>query len=499
MPLLKKNYLLWAGFAVCVGYIYFTYFKFFPVGFFNDDAKYIVLGQSLLQGTYQSSSLLNAPPETIHPPGYPFFLAPFIAIVQPHWVILKVISLILTALSCFWVWTLARWSRQPGLLIAAPVLFILNPVIAAYSGVVMSEPFYMCLQLLVFVSLWKVLQQRSTLYGWIFSLALTWAVLSRTAGLSLVLGITMGLAVHKPSRFALRWVVLPVLVCGLWTFRNHQVTQHLSGYIGYWSSQVANMSANPLALLDNALRVAYITFVSVFLGMIWPHTTLTIVGCLLVSAAVIGLAIQGMLHLVKSQAAPVGWVWSVGLYLGFYLLMQSGWTALSDRYMFLLFPFLLILVWAGLPSSKATWGLVVVLSLTYVYRHVRTFYRNPANPLITANQVPHVTFAWMKSHLPADAKVLYPATDRLYLYTGFQGKAGKMASDATDLRQLLLKDGIHYVVYQSIRALSVAGAEGPFNQSQVFELNRTWVANSPEQFTQIYLNESEKTAVYEIK
>src|SRR4051812_25463771 len=87
-------WILMAGFV-----LYALSFSMYYAGYFNDDASYILGAKSLMMGKYVSLDLPGQPPKTAYPPGFSLFLVPFVWLCQPHWQLLKCVSIILTCLN----------------------------------------------------------------------------------------------------------------------------------------------------------------------------------------------------------------------------------------------------------------------------------------------------------------------------------------------------------------------------------------------------------------
>ena len=64
--------------------LYLAYLPRFYVGFFNDDARFILAAQSLLQGGYRRLAAPEHPPLNLIFPGYPFLLTLFVKLTEPH-------------------------------------------------------------------------------------------------------------------------------------------------------------------------------------------------------------------------------------------------------------------------------------------------------------------------------------------------------------------------------------------------------------------------------
>src|SRR6185437_2162003 len=119
------------------------------VGFYQDDADYVLAALSLLRGRYVQLRLPGMPALNNHWPGFPLFLVPWVKMVEPHWMLLKAASLACVLLS---VGVLGRWTSRrfsAAFALALPALFAWNPSTVSLSGAVMSEPLFLLLVLLV--------------------------------------------------------------------------------------------------------------------------------------------------------------------------------------------------------------------------------------------------------------------------------------------------------------------------------------------------------------
>jgi hypothetical protein len=129
-------------------------FDTIPVGSFWDDAHYIILAESLSQGSgYRLINHPHAPLETAFPPGYPLLLVPFVTLFPQNFAVLKLVSL------AFWLGTLALFYHFLKGRLASPyregvaLLVAVNPSLVGMATTVMSEPPFLFVTLLALVML----------------------------------------------------------------------------------------------------------------------------------------------------------------------------------------------------------------------------------------------------------------------------------------------------------------------------------------------------------
>ena len=149
----------WLVLLAVAGTLYLSYSPSYYVGQVGDDAIYIAGAKSILHGSYSAFYSPGHPPLTIYPPGYSLILAPFVKMEDPHWELLKLVSIALTLLNGALFWLLLRtWGKSEFRLLALG-LFLFNPVTVHCSIRVMSDPFFTTMVLVSFLLLEKVLDQ----------------------------------------------------------------------------------------------------------------------------------------------------------------------------------------------------------------------------------------------------------------------------------------------------------------------------------------------------
>jgi hypothetical protein len=139
----KGQVFIWLCLVVLVVLFFLKDYGGFQVGVYSDDAHYVVLAQSIVQGGHYG--LINAPGEPTTAPfpfGYPLFLTIPLLFAPGNLDALRAISLIATLANVsllFWGWRwLGRSTYWWGLAVAG--LYALSPYTTDQARMVMSEP-----------------------------------------------------------------------------------------------------------------------------------------------------------------------------------------------------------------------------------------------------------------------------------------------------------------------------------------------------------------------
>jgi 4-amino-4-deoxy-L-arabinose transferase-like glycosyltransferase len=86
-------------------------------------------------------------PDSFRVPGYPFFLATFYAIFGDHLLVVKLINVVLGALTCLFTYIIARKTFNDRVALLAALIVALFPSLILYAGLVASENLFICLLL----------------------------------------------------------------------------------------------------------------------------------------------------------------------------------------------------------------------------------------------------------------------------------------------------------------------------------------------------------------
>src|SRR5437667_20601 len=140
----------WFWVLLGAGLLYGIHSRSHFVGFFGDDARDLLAAQSMVHGGYFNLQDFDHPPLNFPLPGFPLLLAPFVALVQPHWAWMKALPIAATLVSGLLFWSLLEgWvGRRTRVLLV--LLFLFNPTTLILSSLLIADTFFICLMLAVF-------------------------------------------------------------------------------------------------------------------------------------------------------------------------------------------------------------------------------------------------------------------------------------------------------------------------------------------------------------
>lgn len=235
-------------------------------GFTVDDAWYILLAKALATG--RGYTLINSPSPGImpfYPPGFPFLLS-LVFRISPNfpqnvW-LLKAVSIIAmfgAGIASYWYFAHYRMVNQV-LAGAMAVVIVLNPILVFFAtSSVMSEPVFALAQILAVIVIERCVREgtgnRALVFAVIGAALSSYVFLTRSMGVSLLVGIVLYLAKEKLWRSAIAFVIGCALLLGPWMIysRQHVLTPQQraeqGGYITYpYSEQFWMKTAgNPYA------------------------------------------------------------------------------------------------------------------------------------------------------------------------------------------------------------------------------------------------------------
>src|SRR5438067_2256867 len=124
----KKNRTLTFLFFLVAGLIYILSRHAYYVGFFNDDAFYIIGARSLLQGRYVELNQPGSPPFVNYMPGYPALLAVVAFLFKDTFLNFQLFSMALSlgSLLLLGIWLKNKTSRA--IMIPTLILTAFNPL-----------------------------------------------------------------------------------------------------------------------------------------------------------------------------------------------------------------------------------------------------------------------------------------------------------------------------------------------------------------------------------
>ncbi len=273
------------------------------LGLNDDSIAYIAGARSILNGQgYREAWLVSNGPVTHFPPGYPVVLAllGLLSGIDPLYGA-RILNGLLFAANIFltgWLGWRMTGSPWTGLLAAIPV-FLSSALLSVHTRA-MSEPLYIFLTLLAFLTLDAYFEQfqagsaRASLLLVALGCLLGWAYLARYAALSLLAAVAAALFVLH-TRWRTRWQSVGLtLACALpwilaWSIRNRLVGESFTNRVLGW---------HPITGENWQLGIQ--TMAEFFIPFnLWRHRLLELPGLFETCLLALGLGL-------------LAWVWRIG-------------------------------------------------------------------------------------------------------------------------------------------------------------------------------------------
>ncbi len=472
------------------------------VGYFGDDAAYILGAQSLLQGDYISLAHPSQIPLTQFPPGYSLFLIPFVKLFAPHWAWIKLTSIVLMLLNTTLLWNLLKGMTTPWMRVCLCGLFAFNPTTQRLSAVVLSEPLFLCLSLLSFLLLRETLRARPVAGApMLLGIVVGYVAIVRTIGIVLIPALIVALVCSKRWRVLAQTVPLMILPEAVVALNNLHLTGHLTTHVGLLFDMLGYLFTNGLsAWLDHLHRMGNLYLVRALLDIQLPLNAWGIAANVLLFVPLLICAGVGIKKLWQSSALPRAVTSAMVLYFLGYLGVYSFWFALDLRFVFPVLPFLLLWILEGLrqissalPQQRRILGILGLLVLgSYAHASIQMLMNSTHSDSKSRNSLPQETYAWIRERLPKTACLLSTRTSTHYLYTQRKGLPSINATDIEDFRYHALKNNITHVISQPHFLIGVRKAYSPG------AANVLWVGSWPAAFPELYRNDHEQTLIYDV-
>lgn len=469
------------------------------VGFFNDDASFVLLARGLWERVagLEPGGLAGAFSHFL--PGYPVFLAPFAAALAPHWGWLRWTTAGLALLSVWGLWRLLdgwlseeerRW---------AVFLYAAHPLFLLSSGIVMADPFLACLFIYGLLGLRLVLERPGP---WAYALLLgasAWAAAAKPIGLLLPAAVTAALLAARAGK-ALRAMALavwlPLLAAALWSAARNETP---TDYVGYMLKGLASLADQSLWQRGYGLLHAFGLVYG--LALPWPRGPLADAAGAVLAAGALYFCLKGLARLLTREGPARAVALAAGLLLLGQFLVMSMWTVYSERYALPMLPLWLPLLVVGAGAAlkarpAAARALLCVLALwfcahaAYLAAETRSA-RRPEESRFCGR-----TLEWIRTETPEGSRFSGNAV-LVRLYARRQGW-GLFA--APDFDSFLLNLSGLGITHALITAQPVLSTGGPYRNNHAWQqaMERGWIRRHPGVFTRVYANEEEKTEIYSV-
>lgn len=416
------------------------------VGFFNDDAYYLIGAKSLLAGRYAEIHSPGAPPLVNYLPGWPLLLAPILALTGGSLAAAQLWALaLLTAGLALFASALERESGAESADLALACASA-SPLLTSTAATLLSDgPMLFCAgaALAALPRLWP----RRDSAAWVgFGLTLGLAALVRPTGLALPMAISGALLLDGRRREAGTLFAAAVLVFASWLVRNAAVSG--AGW-NYWRE--ARAGGTPI--LANAWGSVDAVYVRSLLRIPFPGAFVEGLSVLLG----LGLSFFGAVGL----RTPSGR--AAGLFLVFFVAPHLLWAKSAARYFIPILPVAAWLILRGAASlsplgPRAAAALSIVLSLLASAGVVRASW----SPATERNVPPRQVADWLRAHAGPGSLLAAEYDARWHLLSGLP--AVHIPYDARTPQRLsafLGAAGVSFVVVEDM-ALALRPAGGAY-------------------------------------
>ena len=470
------------------------------VGWLNDDACYILHALGLAKGTYWN---LSSPQPTIDQfwPGYPIFLTPLVALLKPHWELLRLSSLALLCCAGFFFSELTKnyFSFFARLLLLA--VFVFHPLTIKTAGQVISEPLFTALVLAYFLLLDRELAFPDLKKKFALIFLLAWIVLTRPTGIPLFLS-TLIIFLKSPRWKEALYITLGALpLClayPLWVAAN---THQAVAYVSLWQDTAHIFLSH---FFDHAQRIFYFFFCHTLLGVQWPHRGVY----LLLSDMVILISVFfcGLGFLGARKRYPQKWriLCAMASFIVGYIAIHLFYLSIDERYFWPLLPFLAIFFLVGIKEGFSALRMPSTLYLPLGLLWCLVLFKPDALllhaallPSPPAVKVPEHTLSWIRNHIPAGTLCI-GRQPLLYVLTGVRGE---YTLDTYDREEFLFKtlDGKYAYVILFANSINMPlptyPGQGGLN---LLSQNAGYMTYWRERYIPIYQNTVERTQILKV-
>lgn len=453
-----------------------------PVGGIVDDAVYLLLARALRSGAYVLPDGL-ARPVTSYWPGAPVLWALPAWLCGGSWGWCRLGALAVAWAALWQVWRLARGLLRAESAAAVVILAAFCPVFAANAGVCGSDTAFLALSAAAFAALPKVRRASVRADDRLLLACAAAAALFRPEGFLLIGALALAVFAASDVRRAVRFSAFAALPALFWLARNRLLAGTASDYGRQFASQAAAL-ADPLALIDQVLRLIGLLFGRGLLGITWDPLALA-AGFLVLAAAGIG-AFSALRRRQDPRAL------ALAAFVAAVLVLHVLWRQVLDRYLLLvLAPTLALAALAAeefLSRSRAAALASVVLALALIGD------ARALNELKMGAEPWPATLAYVRDRLPPDALIQSPAAPVVMLWTGHRAISTFEGVGRDQWLAKCLNNHVEYLILDENLA-HWSRMPGPW-LATIASLNR-WAETSP--YVKLELQDiREMTAIYRV-
>jgi|GEM_PF-6065658 len=490
----KSNILLKACLFFAPLILYGITFRKYYTGFFIDDAMYLCMAQSIINGHYSAIFSPIFEPILTPFPGYPILLSIFVKVFHFWDVPPKILSVLFTMGTGIFVFFASKsFFHEKSFSCLTFLLFSFNSMVVRFSGTILSEPAFMFLS---FASVFFISQSGKKEMG-VGGLLMGTSILMRPQGFFL-LGAMILVFLRRKEQKKIGWLTAMSLPFLSILFIQHDMggaagNSYFSIFSGSMVSQL-----DPYRFWINLKGALGLTFLTGFLN--WPSPSHFLARKILAWTANI-ICLFFIFHPIIKKPLPLFLELSLA-YVGATLVLIPFWFALDERYFYVLIPFICFLFIAGLSSffsshSKKKY-LITSICAVILFFHIpanTTNIKTALNPSqYRGGAIPKNTFLWIRKNTSPDSHFLCLAAPTLYLYTNRKTLTYFPSSSNEAFLQRIHQHNIKYVLL------------GPWTPPPLSESSRLAKAvKRVEEFTKdqslfqmVYSHPLENTTVYKV-
>ncbi len=474
----------------------------YKTGIYNDDAVYVIAARDLLN----TSGLFPQIKPDYPLPGLPLLLFPLAKLVDPYWNYLELLSSLVTVLC---VYLIGKWTRKwlsPGESLVVVSLFAFNPVVCKYSGVLMSEPYYLTAVLGSFLLLRGFLDEATVPKGLGLGFLLGWASLLRPEGIVVLIcvGATVIVARKKNTRVGI--VMIPLIfwffLLVMWSLTRSsghtEFGRDITSLIKYWPQHFASEARF-------TFKFARVLFINTVMALqIPPHPISFYVRFAIIVCCLAGL-IKGFRGVWRENTNEHAELLAVALFCGIYFLIHLFWHVAIRRYFIPILPFVLVFMTRGFAEISAhvrerrKWMRPVFVFLFFVPYVVSNSYAvfETFVALDPMKSPPLRTLQWLRENTASGTKVFSIIAPNVSLYAKRFATCEVNVNRAEEFQLFLIRNSFGYIVDREVELVAPT-VGSTINHNKGWARIRKWIHQYPHRFQPIFSDASERTNIYRV-
>lgn len=397
-----------------------------PLGAASDDALHLLLARNLLAGGFAVPGPAGTP-VTDPLPGWPALMALPLALLEPHWPLLRLFPLLAAALLVWATWRLARRALGPEPAAFAAGAVALDHVLIGWAGVNLPDVLYAALSVLALSAL---VEERFPRWA---APVTALAALLRPHGALLAAAASLGVWRRWGARRAAGFAALVLAPLALWLLRNAVVAGSATAYAKNAADQ-SDLLASWATLPAHAWKLVGECFGRGVLGYP-PGPPAGLAGLALLAACAYGASLLWR----RKERRPL--LSGVGAYLLLLALLHLAWRPWQSRYCLTVLPFAAILLLSALRPllerrKHLAWALLGFLAVPGLSRGFGYAFEGLAMP---RSELWPRSAAWLREHAAREDRVIALEPYLVSLLTrreaGFPRHAPDRASWLADMRR----------------------------------------------------------------